>query len=316
MMSITFGTSDGVWQLDGTTTKRIGMEGMVVSHVANRKGTTLAAVPRDGLYMLSEDGERCVWEGDARASAIGPDGKFYVGTEPAMVFRSDDVGKTWKRLDQMDDLPTRSEWSFPPAPHEAHVRSIDFLPDSEGSVLVGIEVGGVLLSDDHGDNWREMNDGVYVDVHAVRPDPSHPGRLVAVTGRGLYVTEDNGESWEHITEGLGQGYAVGVHINPSRAGEVLIATGQAPPGVNGQVYHSLNGGHSWERIQDPILPEHYDVVPVVLFTEDGAWIATDKGQIFHADDPRGGWTLTSEVPTPVHSASAGGSPSSISSGFR
>lgn len=234
---------------------------------------------------------------------------------PAMVFRSDDEGDTWTRLNEIDELPTREKWYFPPPPHQPHVRSIDFLPGTDNKVLVGVEVGGVLLSDDHGDTWMEMNNGVHVDVHTVRSDPSGPGRLIAVTGGGVYVSEDNADSWEHVTEGLGQDYAVGVHINPDRAGEVLIATGERPPGLNGRVYHSLDGGHSWEQIADSILPDRYDRVPIVLFTEGSAWIATDKGRVFRADDARGRWSLVYTVPTMIHAASAGGSPSSVSSGY-
>jgi len=58
---------------------------------------------------------------------------------------------TWSRSSQIDQLPTRSTWYFPPPPHEPHVRSIDYLPNDARSVLVGIEVGGVLLSHDRGE---------------------------------------------------------------------------------------------------------------------------------------------------------------------
>ena len=118
-MSIIFGTSDGVWRLDNGSGERIGLAGKSVCHVADSGTSVLAAVPRDGLYDLSGSGERRIWEGDARACAVGPDNKLYVGMEPAMVFRSDDAGQTWKRSDKIDELPTRSEWYFPPPPHQA-----------------------------------------------------------------------------------------------------------------------------------------------------------------------------------------------------
>ena len=315
-MAILFGTSDGVWQLDGRLGNRIALTGATVSHIANRSGTVLAAVPHDGLYDVSGASERRIWEGDARACAFGPDGKLYVGTEPAMVYRSDDRGESWKRLDKIDELPTRASWYFPVPPREPHVRSIDFLPDNNGTLLVGVEVGGVLLSDDCGHTWKELNNGVYVDVHAVRPDPSEPGRLIAATGRGLYVSHDNGGSWEHIKEGLGQNYAVGLHLNPLSAGEMLVSTGDHPPGLDARVYHSIDGGQEWRQIMDPVLPARYDRVPVVLFGEGSAWIATDKGQVFRADDAGGKWSLSCELPTSIHAASAGGSPCSISYGYR
>ena len=311
-----FGTSDGVWQLDNGPAERIGLVGKKVVHVADRNGTVLAAVPRDGLYLISDAGERRIWEGDARACAVAVDRKLYLGIEPAMVFRSDDGGKGWERLNKIDELPTREKWYFPGPPHEPHVRSIDFLPNTESSVLIGVEVGGVLLSLDYGDNWKEMNNGVHVDVHTVRPDPSQPGHMIAATGGGLYVSENGGESWKLITEGLGQGYAVGLHINPERAGEVLVATGERPPGLNARVYHSLDGGQSWSQIVDSTVPERYGRVPVVLFADDSSWIATDEGKVFRAENARGRWSLAYELSTTIHVASAGGSPCSVSSGFR
>ena len=116
MVRLILGTSDGVWQIRSGTAGRLGLAGKTAVHVADRNGTILAAVPRDGLYEVSEAGERRLWEGDARACAVGPDGRLYVGVEPAMVFRSDDGGETWKRLDQIDALPTRDHLYFPPPP--------------------------------------------------------------------------------------------------------------------------------------------------------------------------------------------------------
>jgi len=313
-MPLLLGTTNGVWRLNGTA-EQIGLANRKAVHVADRDGTIVAAVPKDGLYTTGLDSDKRIWEGDARASAIGPDGSLFVGTEPAMLFRSDDRGATWTRSSQIDELPTRSTWYFPPPPHEPHVRSIDFLPDDAQSVLVGIEVGGVLLSRDRGESWAEMNEGVYVDVHQVRPDVAEPGRLLAATGNGLYLSEDNAVSWQTITVGGGEGYAVGVAFNPDRAGEVLIATGDRPPGLNARVFHSLDGGHNWTQIVHPTLPNQYARVPVLLFAEGSAWIMTDTGHVYRTDDPRSGWSLVAEFGTPIHAASAGGSPSSVNYGF-
>src|SRR5688572_9414550 len=114
-MSVLLGTNDGVWQLNGQA-ERVGLRGKRVVHVANRGDLAVAVVPKDGLYLVAGQADRQLWEGDARAAAIAPDGSVYVGTEPAMIFRSDDRGATWHRSDGIDQLPTRSEWSFPPPP--------------------------------------------------------------------------------------------------------------------------------------------------------------------------------------------------------
>jgi photosystem II stability/assembly factor-like uncharacterized protein len=310
-MSINLGTNDGIWELTDGGCQRFALAGKKVTHVARREGRTLATVPHDGLYFIDGTASRLIWEGDARSCAIAPDGTFFVGTEPAMIFRSQDYGANWQRSDGIDQLPTRQDWYFPPPPHQPHVRSIDFIGGQSEKVLVG-----VLLSEDGGDSWEERNDEVYLDVHTVRPDPSQPGSLVAVTGRGFYASEDDGRSWEFRMEGLNHRYTVGLHINPARAGELLVTPGEGPPGVNGCIYHSLNNGSSWAKLSDPILPDQYGRVPVVLFAEGAVWIATEQGQVFRAEDVSGSWALAGQVPAAIYAAAAEGSPSSIESGHR
>lgn len=93
-MALLFGTDDGVWALKNSVTEQRGLGGRAVRHVAHHNGMTLATVAHDGLYALTESGERLLWAGDARSCGIAPDGRLYVGTEPAMVWRSDDGGET------------------------------------------------------------------------------------------------------------------------------------------------------------------------------------------------------------------------------
>lgn len=295
-MAILFGTNDGVWALEDGQSHQVGLAGKKVCHVATRDGTTLAAAPYDGLYTVSETGEHLIWQGDARACAIAPNGTYYVGIEPAMIFRSHDAGTTWQRSDAIDKLPTRSDWYFPPPPHQPHVRSIDLIPGKPDNVLVGIEVGGVLQSPDGGVDWQELNNGLYVDVHTVRPDPSQPGCLVAVTGRGFYASDDGGHAWEMRMEGMAHRYTVGLHVNPRRAGELLVAAGEGPPGVNGFLYHSHDAGRHWKAVANDALPGAYSMTPVVLFTDEAAWVATHAGQIFQAQEVEGEWSLVCELP--------------------
>ena len=157
-MGITLGTDDGLWRIANGPV-RVGLQGKRVTHVAHRDGVSLAAVPRDGLYAVDADAERLLWKGDARSCAIGDDDAWFAGVEPAMIYRSDKQGVDWRRLDEIDSLPTRSEWTFPPPPHQPHVLSIDFLPGEPESVLAGIEVGGVILSRDRGEQWCELANG-------------------------------------------------------------------------------------------------------------------------------------------------------------
>ena len=307
---IVVGTDDGVRAVQDDSAQHLGLAGKRVTHVAARRGVTVATVPHDGLYQVDGD-ERQLWEGDARSCAVAPDGALYVGTEPAMIYRSDDGGDAWQRCSAIDDLPTRSAWTFPPLPHEPHVRSIDFLPRDGDSVLAGIEVGGVILSRDRGETWREMNEGVYVDVHAVRPDLARPTWLFACTGAGFYASEDDGTTWDGRWEGAGRGYTVGLSINPARSGELLVTAGEGPPGRDGRVMHSLDGGNTWERITDAGLPDAYPRVAVPLFAEGVAWLATGDGRIFRSQNPRGDWSQAFALGVRINALGAEGTSCSV-----
>lgn len=339
-VALTIATDDGLWSLAGGpfargAAERVGLAERRVTHVARGREVVVGAVPRDGLYAVEEGRERRVWEGDARSCAVGPDGSLYVGCEPAMVWRSVDGGERWGRCDAIDGLPSRGEWTFPPPPHEPHVLSIDFLPDDPASVLAGVEVGGVILSHDGGDSWEERNEGVYVDVHSVRPDPSAAGSLFAVTGNGFYASEDAGASWERRMEGMGHWYTTGLSVHPGRAGVLLVASGEGPPGVRGRVYSSVDGGRRWVLMGgaevggsvavgdrrggwEPQgggvgleLPPAEGRVPVPLLTAEAAWLGGNDGRLYRSEGVEGRWSVVAELPAAINALVGEGSPSSV-----
>ena len=117
-MTVILGTDDGVWRHDGGASTRVALARKRVVHVAASAGTMIAAVPREGVYIVAGERTDPIWEGDARSCAVAPDGTLYVGIEPAMIFRSSNGGASWTRLDAIDALPTRDAWTFPPPPHE------------------------------------------------------------------------------------------------------------------------------------------------------------------------------------------------------
>src|SRR5919206_48319 len=78
------------------------------------------------------------------------DGSVYAGCEPSMLFRSTDGGQTWHELESLQSIPSRPTWSFPPRPWTSHVRWIAPSPHDAARLLVGIELGGLMYSDDGG----------------------------------------------------------------------------------------------------------------------------------------------------------------------
>ena len=81
------------------------------------------------------------------------DGKprVYAGTQPAHLYYSDDLGKSWTELPGVRQVPGVEKWTFPGPPHLAHVKSITFHPKDPNIIHVAVEVGGFLTQ--HG--WRQ-----------------------------------------------------------------------------------------------------------------------------------------------------------------
>ena len=195
-MSLLVGTPEGVYRGDPEDfpAPERTLEA-TVNRVRTVDGEALAATD-EGLYR-STDGEE--WEhteiyGRAVVDAlVAPDGeRMYAGTAPVGVYYSDD-GEHWRRCDGLTDLPSRDRWRERSTRGDAQSRTLAVHPDAPDRLFVGIESGGVAVSEDRGETWEERSLGVHDDVHhllAVEADT-----LVAATGSGLYRTTDGGTTW-------------------------------------------------------------------------------------------------------------------------
>jgi hypothetical protein len=153
----------------------------------------------------------------------------------------------------------------PAGQNELHKMRVDMKnPDR----IWGMAHWGVFRSDDSGDNWIDVTEGL----------PSFHGFPIAVTRRDpdavfvvpldwgkdnfrvapgqftVFRTRDAGKSWEALTKGL-----PGPHDYQSAYREALDTDGADPEGVyvgtsNGEIYGSIDGGDSWRRLPGTLPP--------------------------------------------------------------
>lgn len=284
-----------------------------------------------------------VWQGDARSCCAWAAGQgLAVGTEPADVYVSLNGGRSWSAgAAGFAAAPSRSKWSFPAPPHEPHVLSIEHLAagaagseaaSRAGQLVAGVEVGGVLVSSlgSHGSSassassasgggdgaeaWQEHSEGLYVDVHSCRINPFDASHWLAVTGRGLYATSDAGKHWAAQGSWAGR-YTVGLAFNPEREGEVLVAAGDRPPANGAHVYHSTDGGLTFQDITPAGECEQAlgSRTPVPYFLAGLALLGTGTGALLGASDAaRREWRVIDRLPHPICCMVAPGqSPSSV-----
>jgi photosystem II stability/assembly factor-like uncharacterized protein len=210
---------------------------------------SVAIDPKDPKYVYattigqgvfrSEDGGRTFEPGGQGvftplvwASSVSPTertnegGVVYVGTMPSMMFRSEDAGRTFQHLPAFDQLETLKEAAFPPTPatHMIHMIATSF--NREGTVLAGIELGGVVKSTDAGETWEQTEGGM--DCHQLLFHPLAPDRIYVSDGGGYFESSDNGETWNRDWDGVPEDltYFYDMAVDPGDPDLQMISIGR------------------------------------------------------------------------------------------
>ncbi len=109
------------------------------------------------------------------------------------LFRSDDRGRSWKKV--------------PLSTKHAHLDVMDVAPDPREpkTIYIATHEAGVLKSTAGGNTWNEASSGLGgPDVHGLAIDPNMPFKLHAAVrekGDGVYRTTDQGRKWIRVDDG-------------------------------------------------------------------------------------------------------------------
>jgi photosystem II stability/assembly factor-like uncharacterized protein len=176
----------------------------------------------------------------------------YAGTEPSNLYRSEDGGKTWQLLPELRRLPSEPRWSFPPRPWTHHVSTIALHPTDPDSLLVGIELGGVMRSLDGGRTWIDHNPQAHSDAHQLLTHPLAPERVYEAAGQGIAVSPDRGQSWRRLDDGLDRHYAWATAADPADPDLWYVSVSRSPYAAHGrgdgQSHLLRSRGNRWEAI--------------------------------------------------------------------
>jgi hypothetical protein len=164
----------------------------------------------------------------------------------------------------------------------ANIGTILFSPQKKQRMFAASYNGGLLMSDNSGEQWKQIlsNVNVYdVMVDPTAQDTIYAAGLAADHGRVL-ITTDAGKSWQDIfTESSDQNPVRKITHNPKNSKELLIGL------QSGTVIRSPDGGTNWQhlfsfdnRIQDIIW--HLDGTLFVLLRDRGLAISDDGGLTF------------------------------------
>ena len=166
---------------------------------------------------------------DAWTVAAAPNGTLYAGIKKGL-FQSTTGGEEWEEVTGLRELSTFESWCFPLAPHIANIGSLAFSHKNPDAIYAGVEVGGVVGSADKGKTWKDLREGIHLDIHTLLSAPGNDDVLHAATGRGMFRSLDAGESWEAVNEGLGIHLHDSGHDPPQGPADTLHGRlpGQAP----------------------------------------------------------------------------------------
>jgi photosystem II stability/assembly factor-like uncharacterized protein len=218
----------------------------------------------DGLYATDDGGAswRESWAGVAdrrvmsvavsRSHQVAGVSVVYAGTEPSNLYRSEDGGKTWQLLPELRRLPSEPRWSFPPRPWTHHVSTIALHPTDPDSLLVGIELGGVMRSLDGGRTWIDHNPQAHSDAHQLITHSLAPERVYEVAGQGIAVSPDRGQSWRRLDDGLDRHYAWATAADPADPDLWYVSVSRSPYAAHGrgdgQAHLLRSRGNGWDAI--------------------------------------------------------------------
>src|SRR3954453_10251661 len=260
---------------DGGWSAAVALEEQRLQCVAARGDTVLVGTLAGDVRASADGG--VTWERidlpetDVLSVAIGADGALYAGTEPSRVFVARD-GRAWAALEPLQDIPSKPRWSFPPRPWTHHVRWIAPDPHDPDRLLVGIELGGVMVSEYGGATFSDHRPGAKRDAHALAWPPFAEGLAYQAAGDGAARSRDGGRTWE-AADGDGRlPYCWALAVDPADPERWYVSAATGPGAAHGgerargRLYR--RDGDGWTALALPP-----DAMPYALAVVDGVLLA-------------------------------------------
>ena len=189
--------------------------------------------------------------------------RMHVAISTAGVYRTDDGGETWRTAHR----GVRAQ--FLPDPHPEFgqcVHKVGRHPERPDRLFLQNH-WGLYRSDDAGESWQDIANGVPTDfgfalaVHPHRPDTvyivpieSDEFRCTPEGKLRVFRTDDAGGSWKPLADGLPQQDAYETVLRDALCVDRLQPAGVYFGTRSGKVFGSRDDGDSWSLIADGLPP--------------------------------------------------------------
>lgn len=242
-------------------------------------------------------------------SLTDPD-TIYAGVEDAALFRSTDGGQTWQELPGLRSHESGASWQ--PGAGGLCLHTIVLDPNDPKRMFVAISAAGVFRTDDTGNTWRPMNQGLRSEsipnptaevghcVHRIATHPARPEVLFMQKHWDVMRSDNAGESWQEVSGNLPSdfGFVIDVHAHePDTIYVVPIKSDSEhyPPDGKLRVYRSKTGGNDWEALTKGLPQKNCyvnvlrDAMAVDSLDSCGVYFGTTGGQVYASADAGDSW---------------------------
>ncbi|MDG6997080.1 MAG: exo-alpha-sialidase [Nitrososphaerota archaeon] len=249
---------------------------------------------------------------------------IYAGVDPAVLFKSEDKGKTWKINYALLNHETREKWTPGFGGLCLHTILID--PKDPKKMHIAISAVGTMFTEDGGDTWKFQNKNVRADflpnkypaygqcTHKIVRHPEMRNVLYQQNHCGQYRSDNNGEDWVEIQNNLPSEFGFPIAVDANDPKRVYVsplegAENRISPKGRFAIWASDNSGKEWHELNKglPKPPSYFTVLRegMTADREDpcGVYIGTTTGQLFYSRNQGKEWSKITDQLPPILSVS-------------
>ena len=239
----------------------------------------------------------------------------YAGVEDAALFKSTDGGQSWHELAGLREVKGNL-WQ--PGAGGMCLHTIVLDPANPDRIVVAISAAGAFRTDDGGQTWRSINQGLRSDselpdpnadvghcVHCVAMHPTRPDVLFMQKHWDVMRSDDAGESWHEVSGNLPSdfGFPIAVHAHEPETIYVVPIKSDSEhyvPDGKLRVYRSRKGGEDWEALtnglpqQDCYVNVLREAMAIDTLDDCGIYFGTTGGQVYVSPDSGDNWSAIGE----------------------
>lgn len=201
----------------------------------------------------------------------------------------------WTPIGPMETYFTKSGTATQSlCPWQVNIYGFDIAPSNPNILYAVSETGGFFKSTNKGQQWTQLESGVYSSSEAIAIHPTNPDVVYVGISGGLIKTSNGGATWTSVWK-LSNLWIYDIEVVSNQPSVLLAATNQG-------FYRSTDAGGSWTRSMDRSCcdlethPVNKSIVYTLRANAAGTrtelWKSTDGGVTF--TQRSNGWLETSD----------------------